>query len=554
MQVKILKKNECMFIAVSIMLIGIIIRLIMLVNHFTHCDDIGATSDLAYRISNINSNNPLIIILKHIESCTGFWTYAPFQLLFTSFLVNLDYSYKMNLILSRIPSFICGVIIYFILYKLIKTRFKDKFIYLIIALLLLTFSWENIIYCAQMEPYEIVVLFGFIVLLLLIKESYKNVRISVITTIILILGCYSHYQFYFIVFAYYLSIIIIEVKNINEIKKIFICGIINFLAVLPGIYVFIRTGMFKQSINWNSGIDNIFLFDIGNKDITNFVICIFKFFIGNFTKIYKYFFTVYNISLFALLFSIFLIVISVFGLINLFKNNKRLIIFYTIIFIVIFILVLCKKLSFGPSRHLLFLFPFLLYLIIEGIDFCITKFHYLKHIIIFFCIVNSLFFCFYFKNEYIMRYDYVQEEELNNLASAYNIDAAYFCYDYAAHELIKLKNFDNLTGFDYRQSFFNRKNNLKKNAYPVVMIVTRNVDLDTFMNDETNNSFKNWFIKYMHDNYCYNDINYYNILYKDEFESGYEIEYDSKDYNNYPNGKHIYIVKFGQESHGNNCT
>lgn len=551
-----IKEKLLIFVIIIVILCGIIIRVLFVYNHFAHCDDVCVVSVIFSKISNINSANLIHYLINRIKICFGFMTYAPLQLFFTSVLINENFSYRINLVLGRLPSLLCGIISMILFAKLVLIKFKDnkfKYIYALFTVVLISFSWENIIYSAQMEPYEIIVLFGIVVLYAMNSDILKNKNTMLLYCSLFIIGCYAHFQFYYIIFSFYVSYFIdsilkiykdkhnIELMklNVNRIKNIVLIGMLNFVFTIPGINSFIKTGMLEKSVNWNAGKNMMFLYNGSNG-----VLYTIKFFIKNIIILVRYFYTVSNISFFSTILSISLVLLSIFGLINLYKKRLEFI-FYILLYGIVCILILLSKLTLGPSRHFLFIFPFFLYLVIEGIDylnFIMLQNYKISIIFGILLMINIIMFICFFSNEYKMRKDYANEKEMNNLAKEYDVDAIYFCYDYSSHQLFNIKDYTNINyRYDYTNGFFVKdKNNVKKNEYNI-MIVSRHQELENFLLE--NDRFKSKFLDYLNI-FDISNIDKYKVIYSDEIFSNYEIEYDSRDYWNFPNGKHLYIVKF----------
>lgn len=184
----------------SIIVIGIMLRLYWMEHHFTHFDDIGLISCL---VSLKEQGEPLIGYQR------WGWTYAPFQVFITGLFVNPSFSYKTNLILGRLPSCIAGILSILAMYQLAGQAFKNKKnvkILQLIAILLISVSWENIIYSAQAEPYQIGVLCIILMTLYVIKISREK-DFSVWTIIGLsLLALYSQYHIAIFLAAMYTGI------------------------------------------------------------------------------------------------------------------------------------------------------------------------------------------------------------------------------------------------------------------------------------------------------------------------------------------------------------
>lgn len=240
--------------------LGIGIRIFMAAVHFTHVDDTGAMNDIMSK---------KMMGLNEIEIAKNFWTYAPMQILFSAILVNNKLGYKMNIFLGRLPSLICGIAAMFMAVKFAKKFFeteKHRDALVVILTLICSLSWENIIYSAQAEPYEIVVLGGMILIYCMACKFYENWKSTVLAAIIFTVCCYSHYQFFILLFAMYVAVFICNMKNRKNIIRICAAGAGNFFLTIPLLILMKNTGMFDKTINWNIGIGGRFLFSLPEGD------------------------------------------------------------------------------------------------------------------------------------------------------------------------------------------------------------------------------------------------------------------------------------------------
>ena len=183
-QVLLLKKYKYYITIVIILLTGIIIRGMINPVHFTHVDDVGFIASLA------SNNSGLLNKLKWWH--TG-WTYGPLQIILLSFLVNKKYGYYQNLIIGRLPSLVFSILNLFLaLYLSRKVKGGRCGLTELSVVILLSFSWENIIYASQAEPYAIVVTSMFILLITFQDIVYCR-KINVIKhSLIMALLCYTH--------------------------------------------------------------------------------------------------------------------------------------------------------------------------------------------------------------------------------------------------------------------------------------------------------------------------------------------------------------------------
>ena len=188
-------------ILVFIIYLGFYIRFVDLGTHFSDCDDNGVaytildtktpkdisevrailTEKASYprlqiliKLDQLGLLEPLLSIEKHLKIAQFFiiplrWTYAPLQYIFTPIFISREQSYRETLFWGRFPSFVFSILSLILLIPLYRLfRKSDYFQYLILSLVLFTFSWEHIIYSKHMASYSIGVLSAILILYLLV--------------------------------------------------------------------------------------------------------------------------------------------------------------------------------------------------------------------------------------------------------------------------------------------------------------------------------------------------------------------------------------------------
>lgn len=226
---------------------GVVIRIFMAYWHFTHVDDIAC---LISFLGQHGTNE-----ISQGKRFSTFFTYAPLQGIFISLLVNHSFPYKVNVFLSRLPSCFFGIFSIVIALKVVQFIAKKNIKYItILTVALLCFSWENIIYSAQAEPYTIIVFFGLLIILSAFQNFYESWKKTFIYLILFTLGCYGHYQFFILLFCYYIALFIYNLKKKDNRLRIVIIAFANLLCALPLILFFINNGRMTNGINWNRGV------------------------------------------------------------------------------------------------------------------------------------------------------------------------------------------------------------------------------------------------------------------------------------------------------------
>lgn len=344
---------------------GVFIRLQMAWFHFVHYDDVGIA------VSYLRDNDGLNFLWKR-----G-WTYAPLQIIFSTAFLSEQNSYITNLFISRIPSAVCGILSIIAIYILIKRMYcrkesESKTTYLpLLAAALITFSWQNIIYSAQAEPYTIGVLFVTIILLFFSYESeFQHKSFFICLSVIMGILCYGQYQIFIFVFTYYLACFwdCLIKKEYKALLHYLLASIGSLLLTVPILLKIITLGLLSRGTNWNVGPENCYLFTWPNSNFGEGIEYIFTFFIKNIYLLYENFFVSNKENLGVHLSAIILLLLSILGAIFLQKRkDRKLKVFVNLSFLLILIMIVLGKLTLSPSRHMMVMFPFMILLICEGI-------------------------------------------------------------------------------------------------------------------------------------------------------------------------------------------
>ena len=424
----IIKNN---FIYISIYLFILMITSYLKLNNIltfdTNVDELLIPAAILEN-NDIESNNyydfltnffrPILNVIKHS-------TYAPGQIIFIRILLYFTTSYSSILILSRLTSFLISILainlISFIFVKSDKIYGNYKSI---LSLIILSFSWEFFIFSLQTHPYIInVLLTSILTYYILIKinsvYSYKEF-------IILSILPWFHYQILF----FYPAFFIIRYYNVNKLlnyvnKKttniIFI--LIPFLSCFI-IYFFLLKHYSNSGINYSSGINNEFIFNLPNLNFIEKFKYIYTFFISNGIK------TIISMVLFvpesSLSYNIFksiYIIFLILGILNFINLKKYSFIFFFIICVSTFILlIICKKIALSPTRHYLIFLSFFVIFITEGIYFIIIKLK--KFIFITSILILGIIFSFLYtyNNEISNRYDPLSENLIIDLINKNKIN------------------------------------------------------------------------------------------------------------------------------------
>lgn len=454
------KKNVLKSLIIFSVLFGIIIRFQFLSTHFSHVDDISpARAILEWKnysvysswISNethpwaflfkvldsINLLKPLSFIVDIKNQALGVAlssTYAPVQFLLTAMLINPNMSYTQLLFWGRLPSFIFGSFSIMVLgYLAFQLTSKNKLGYALLAMVLTSFSLENIIYSVQMESYAIGV-FALTILLILFVRRIKAMHINIYDDLVLILVIlilsWSQYQFLFFLPGFYLGLLTHGSlqKDKSYIKRTIILAFISLILVLP-IYLFMsKSGLLGRGINWNSGVNGEFYYSfIHLETLLDKLFYTLKFFSYNTYLIIKSNFTMGFSFLDNNIFYSLLNILMMFGLYSIFKTNKALFTFVFTTMIVWTGLVVLGILTLSPTRHSLILFPMQLIIMIIGLQTLLAglsekKYFNVGYIQLFISIILILSFMGAFQSNYETRKDPFNPEIIEDLLIQYKVD------------------------------------------------------------------------------------------------------------------------------------
>ena len=369
-----------------------------------------------------------------------------------------------------------------------------------------------------------------------------------LAAIIFTVCCYSHYQFFILLFAMYVAVFICNMKNRKNIIRICAAGAGNFFLTIPLLILMKNTGMFDKTINWNIGIGGRFLFSLPEGDFGDQCLYLYHFFSKNLIVIYKYFMTVSDFSILSNALVIVLLVLSLAGIIYLHKKFLVFALYTDVLIMTVFYMILRGTLTFGPSRHMLFLFPTMLLLIGAGIACIYNTFCFLNIEIMYqwSLSVYIICFCLSIPNEIAERYNYISPKEINNLAAQYEpafIYGSEWMFDLYG---IEVDGYENLSGnHDIHTGWYQKICMQEPPGKIRFMIISKTTTLDSFLDSQVDvivNPFIENAVLHGFDNVA-KQFPDYKVIYKKELPAGREVEYASKHYWNWPNGLHIFILE-----------
>lgn len=433
------KKHVWKILVFLTLLAGICIRGLLSWQHFTHYDDIGLVASLC-RLGES--------FIKRLNYRDIGWTYAPFQVGIISLLIDEKWGYIGNIILGRLPSLVFSimniVLITYLLVKVCHNRFAVFF-----SVVLITFSWENIIYASQAEPYSI----GVTAMLLCMLSYFWIVekgKINVIAAaIICAWECYASYQMFVYVFSLYISLYVYFAyrKKTRELIKAIISSVLSLIMCIPLLMKLQEYGLLGRSINWNTGTEGQFLFQL--EDVENKFTYIINFFVHNTATLIRSFFVYKEQNLISdiLSFAVFLAVLA--GILWIHYKKHLAAPFVDICLILTCIMILMGKLTYSPSRHMLVIEPLILFLCAMGIEF-FGGFRKRKAVIaaklIYVGVLLWIFVTFVlnFQAEFRLRKNRISEKMVYEMIEEYDPVLITFYRNTFDLDLMRIKNYDKM--------------------------------------------------------------------------------------------------------------
>lgn len=550
-------KKYLKIILFVVVVIYISVRYDALNFHFSHIDDLAVPyiiskdyKDGVLSKMNLSKNKekifsktyPFLEPLVKAFAIAKYTTYAPFQFIFTSFLVDKKDNYKKTIFWSRFPSFIFSVLSAFLLIYIFKILYHKWYLQLsIFGVLILGLSWTHIIHTAQSYSYAIGITSYFIFIIILIKSTsiikFKTIEVLLYSLLIAILF-FTNYQSIFLVSGLVFTIFYL---NRNKLKIIFPKLCIFFSIIFFGFslvyYIFLSEYTHRGVVDWNKGPNNEFFLSFNGLTIIESILHFIKFFFVNFYIVFKFLISFVSenniINVFFSLLYIILFIIGIFSLIKSKDIKKKSLSYFLITTIFVWIvLVVLKKITFSPTRHSLVLLSFISIFVPFGFIYVYKKCKKKSpiYILTFIIITITLFFIDY-NNIKKSRTDKFYPHEIENIIKKYNISSV-CSYDATCNLLFMdfIKNRFKKNIHSYGSIIFYENDTLISNQ-KVLFITHRNTPLSekiitTYLSRfNKDNDFK------------------YDIILKREDISNTQIEFSSLTKNG-PNSLLIYIVKF----------
>lgn len=380
----------------------------MVPSHFTQIDDIGVAESLMIRNLDYRDkcelNLPTIqgkifswiyadkekvckklVQFNRLTIIPSLWTYAPVQFWFTQALLQSDtqYSYEEIKWRGRLPSFIFYVLgaigFYWMLLKS-DLGFRGRSSLALAMTAIIAFSLEERIHAAQMHSYAIGILANVLIIWSLL--SLRDIKDKSFIFISLLALCIAlavgmQYQGVLLVASGLLAFVFSVPTQFKN--KSFVIRYAYLVALLTGlIYLVVGNifGMSSRGINWNAGPHGEFIVQ-GNgwqERGIDFIRLISSYSAEN---VYAITSAIELDHFGAQLFGGIILILCLLGVMYLCLRAKEeryrfILLFTSIYFLAYFGLVILGKLTFSPTRHLLYFLPMVVVLLGYGIIFTIS--------------------------------------------------------------------------------------------------------------------------------------------------------------------------------------
>ena len=404
------------FLVISI---GFGVRFLLLERHFSHIDDLGVAVTILDRQEYLSTIEERfddwrielldgemgsdaesigrfldeMSILKevayfglwwrnYLHGVPGGWTYAPGQFYLTNFLVNSDQNYSEIKFWARAPSLLFNMaaigFLFLFYFQLNKNKSKSAIKSLVVGVSILSLSWENIIYSAQMESYAIssfAILFIFVHLLYIFKSPIISNRRAFFRGVIIAIPGLCQYQALFFILPLYVAILF-YVRNKARLIDIVKNSFFSFLGFLT-LFMLVVFPYLKDSsgsgITWNGGPNKEFVLEPNwGGEYSSIFLEITNFFLINTPLVIEAmltpvsFYTSSN-NLLAWVFS----VVSLIGLVSMFisqNEKKKILAIFIFSSLITWIFVIFLQIfPLSPTRHSIILGPIFIVLFVEGL-------------------------------------------------------------------------------------------------------------------------------------------------------------------------------------------
>jgi hypothetical protein len=425
-------QNKILLCLVALILtLGIYARVAELNRHFSHVDDIGVAKSII--ATQEEGRLAAFAVSEH-------WTYAPFQFLVTSLVLNAQQSYRQVLFWGRVPSCVfalLGLICIVLFYRRWKKDWAEEGS---IALLILTFSWANIILAKQMHNYALGVSASVFMLWLLmdgIKQPKLTLLRSVVEGVVLGILASTQYSVIFLIPGFFAARFWQGLQNKEKYYSLginlFACAVFCMLIIFPLWWFFLRrliAAGYGGVSDWSQGPQGEYVFSLPATNLWEHISYAAVFFVNNFYLIVQSSTAIFSDSSF--LKTPFTIVMLIFLMLGIYsfiltkERERRLVSIYAVgVFLTWIALVVLGKLTFSPTRHSLIFLPLLALLIAEGFCFCAKKLFRQRSKLAtsVFVLLLIIIFSVQFPQFLKERRDPFSEDDFIELVKTYDVDA-----------------------------------------------------------------------------------------------------------------------------------
>jgi hypothetical protein len=329
----------------------------------------------------LDASGRLETILPYLKKVMKFvivpqsFTYAPFQFLFTPLLISHAESYMALIFWGRFPSFAFSVLA-LLLMVLTWVRIREKNVFLLSAtsMLLLGFSWENIIYARHMSSYAIGVFAGVALLYVFVLAiEGRNITIArgVLYGFLLMLISNMQYQVMYFIPAFFAVWFLDILLKKNSVKQFLWTAGSYAVCMLPTIVAFLIP---KAHLNGAAFIGTSYNFQVPtNVGVFGVARYFYDFFVLNGLKIVR-FITMYvpESNAFVSIITAVIVACMCFGVWRLVRSKdtmrNRIGLFLVTSLFLIAALAVRGRISLSPTRHALIYLPFVVLATSYGIS------------------------------------------------------------------------------------------------------------------------------------------------------------------------------------------
>ena len=350
--------------------VGIFVRFLQLDQYFTHTDDLG----IFEIIFDGQTRHDIFFLPLAL-------TNAPFQYLFTYFLISPALDYQEILFWGRLPSCVAGCLALGVLALCYGKDNKRSLVKGFFAVVLVACSWESIAFAKQAHSYAIGILAVAILLLCLMRKgatSFFTMKDACVIALALAFATHMQYQVLLFVPALYLALWVVQSKDSGTrralLRNFFLSGLFFLVLILPVWLFFLKSryAIFPSRIGWAFGPAGEYGLDWNtSRNLLGQVVYAIRFFLGNLFVVFESkmafipetapFFRFFSYALFGF----FLLGGGVFFT-STDRRTRSLGVFVGVTLLTWWGMSAFQHFPFGPSRHTLILLPLFAVTVAEG--------------------------------------------------------------------------------------------------------------------------------------------------------------------------------------------